>query len=173
MPSPVLAWFHALDTPPIEVSTERATVLHFAHLGPIAYRADGQIDATHSPVVTVFSPKVRRGVLWTVGEVHFLASPLRSLFPELHRVGRDFARWLAGHECVFSSKSGPHEFDYYLEGSVRNYDPPVQAFPEARAALAQGQYFVAEDDNGARLDQLCRALRLRGVDCSPEASPDR
>jgi len=167
-PSPVLAWFRALDPAPAEVRTARATVLHFAHMGALAYRADdGQIDASRSPVVTVFSPQVKRGALWTVGEVHFLASPLRSLFPELHRVGRDFSRWLAGHDCVFSRKSGLHEFDYYLEGSVRNYDPPVQAFPAALAALAQGQYFVAEDDNDVRLDQLCRALRLRGVACSP------
>ena len=36
-----------------------------------------------------------------------------------------------------------------------------------QAALAQGQYFVAEEDNDVRLDLLCRALRLRGVACSP------
>lgn len=170
-PSPILAWFRALDPAPAEIPTARAMVLYFPHMGPLAYRADGQIDAARSPVVTVFSPQVKRGVLWTVGEVHFLASPLRSLFPELHRVGRDFARWLGGQDCVFSIKSGPHEFDYYLEGSVRNYDSPVHAFPAAREALAQGQYFVGDDDNGARLDQLCRALRLRGLDCSLEA-PD-
>lgn len=166
-PSPVLAWFRALDPAPAEVPTARATVLHFARMGALAYRADGRIDATRSPVVTVFSPQVKRGVLWTVGEVHFLASPLRSLFPELHRVGKDFARWLGGHDCVFSGPSGPHEFNYYLEGSIRNYDSPVQAFPAALAALAQGQYFVAEEDNDVRLDQLCRALRLRGVACNP------
>lgn len=71
---------------------------HFA-----SFRApgNGQIDATRSPVVKVFSPQVKRGVLWTVGEVDFLASPLRSLFPELHRVSKDFSLWLAGHDCVF------------------------------------------------------------------------
>lgn len=164
-PSPVLAWFRALHPPPREVPAARATVLYFEHLGTLAYRADGQIDAARSPVVTVLSPQVKRRALWTVGEVHFLATPLRGLFPELHCVGRDFARWLGTHDCVFSRKSGTNEFDYYLEGSIRNYDPPVYAFASALAALATGQYFVAQDDNDLRLDQLCQALRLRGVDC--------
>ncbi len=75
-------------------------MLHFAHLGTLAYRVDGQIGATRSPVVTVFSPQVKWGVLWTVGEGHFLASPFRSLFPELRHVSKDFSLWLAGHDCV-------------------------------------------------------------------------
>jgi hypothetical protein len=32
------------------------------------------------------------------------------------------------------------------------------------AALQRGSYFVAVDDNDARLDLVCRALQLRGVE---------
>lgn len=89
---------------------------HFA-----SFRApgNGQIDATRSPVVKVFSPQVKRGVLWTVGEVDFLASPLRSLFPELHRVSKDFSPGSLGTtvcsaECSIRHKvrgTSPNERD--------------------------------------------------------------
>ncbi len=57
------------------------------------------------------------------------------------------------------------EWSYYLEGSVKNYDPPVFALPSGFRALKAGQYFVAEDDTATRLDELCSSLRLRGIHC--------
>lgn len=67
---------------------------------------------------------------------------------------------------MFSNKPGSaNEFDYYLEGSIRNYDPPLYAFPSGLAALTQGQYFVSDDDEAPRLESICKALRLRGIDC--------
>jgi hypothetical protein len=66
---------------------------------------------------------------------------------------------------VYSPRpSGPRNWLYYLEGSVRNFDGDIFALPDAMQALARGQYFVAEEDKGDRLDKLCKALRLRGVE---------
>ena len=165
-PSEVLAWFRALGQAPTETPSERGLVLSFPAYGPPAYREDGSIDPLASPVATVFLPRVRRGQLWTVGEVHFLATPLRQRFPELHKVNLAFGKWLARLECAYSNKRPDNPYNYYLEGSVQNYDPPVFAFASGLSALRNGRYFVADDDTGGRLDDLCKALRLRGVDCA-------
>jgi hypothetical protein len=165
-PSEVLGWFRALGEAPTEVPSERGVVLYFRVYGPLSYCADGSINASASPVVTVFLPQVRRGQLWTVGEVHFLANPLRQRFPELYEVSSAFGKWLARLECVYSNKRADNPHNYYLEGSIRNYDPPVFAFASGLDALRNGRHFVSDGDTEARLDDLCKALRLRGVECA-------
>ena len=139
--------------------------MHFSTIGPLVDRPDGTIEPSESPVVTVFLPRTRRGVLWTVGEVHFLATPLRGRFPELHKISSKFRKWLSVHECVFSSKKNVHSYDYYLQGSVRNCDSEVFALPCGLEALRNDQYFVADDDTDHRLQVLCQSLRLRGLQC--------
>jgi hypothetical protein len=165
-PSQVLAWFRELKNPPREVVTDRSVVLLFENLGPLRYADDGAVDGKSSPVATVFLPRVRRGVFWTVGEVHFLATPLRKLYPALYRVASDFSDWIGDRECVFSNKRPENAHNYYLEGSVRNHDAPVFAFDSGLLALTNGHYFVSEADNQAVLDKLCKQLRLRGVECA-------
>lgn len=164
--SEVLAWFRSLPQAPTETQSDRGTVLYFPAYGPLSFRVDGSIDPNTSPVVTVFLPRVRRGQLWTVGEVHFLATPLRQKFPALHKLSLSLGKWLSQLDCVYSNKQRDNSFDYYLEGSVRNYDPPVFAFESGLRALKAGRYFVADDDTEQRLDSLCNVLRLRGVDCA-------
>lgn len=164
--SSVLTWFRSLKAPPREVQTERGFTLHFQDVGLIAYDAHGNIDPKASPIASVFVPRVRRAALWTVGEVHFLATPLRDRFPALHKTSNAFARWLSTHECVYSNKRGSNPLSYYLEGSIKNFDPEVFAFESALSELNSGRYFVAEDDTEPRLDAVCKVLRLRGVECS-------
>jgi len=164
--SSVLTWFRSLKAPPREVQTERGFTLHFQDVGPVAYDAHGHIDSKASPLASVFVPCVRRGALWTVGEVHFLATPLRDRFPALHKISSAFAKWLSAHECVYSNKRNSNPFSYYLEGSIQNFDPDVFAFESALSALNAGRYFVAEDDTESRLTAICKFLRLRGVECS-------
>lgn len=161
----VLSWFRELNAPPREVVTDRSTVLLFEHQGPLRYADDGTVDGKLSPVATLFLPTVRRGTLWTVGELHFLATPLRKLYPGLHRIVLDFSKWLEAHECVFSNKRSVNPYNYYLEGSVRNHDAPIFAFDSGLRALSSGRYFVGAADNEAVLDKLCKQLRLRGIDC--------
>lgn len=136
-------------------------------MGELVTGPHGAFDSSNSPLVNVFSPQIRRGALWTVGEVHFLPTPLRQRFPQLAATSQAFARWLKKQRCVFSNTAGSeNKFDYYLEGSVRNYDAAVYAFPTGLAALHEGRYFVGDDDGDARLDKICSALRLRGVECA-------
>lgn len=164
-PSDVLQWFRSLASPPTEVPSDRGSALYFRECGPIAYDVGGKINPKSSPVVTVFLPRVRRGTLWTVGEVHFLATPLRKQFPGLHKISSAFSKWLSGFECVYSNQRKDNEFSYYLEGSVRNYDAPVFAFKSGFHALQQGRYFVGDSDNDIVVEKLCKALRLRGSPC--------
>lgn len=169
-PSEVLAWFRALAPSPVEVQGRGGLWLYFKNEGPLVGSDDGEFDQKQSPVASLFLPRIRRGVMWTVGEVHFLATPLRKRFPELHKVSSAFNRWLGANECVYSNKPGFRgEWNYFLEGSVMNNDAPVFAFPSGLAALRRGQYFVSENDTAARLDKLCASLRLRGIQCTEEA----
>lgn len=166
LPLPALAWFRELPFPPEEVPTERGTVLFFRTCGQLVYAPDGSIVAEESPVAMLFSPRIERGVLWTVGELHFRATHMRERFPALAKISSAFSVWLKSHPCVYSNKLSGNEYAYFLEGSIKNYDPPVYAFESGLAALRSKQYFVGGGDNPHVLDNLCRALRLRDINCS-------
>lgn len=168
--NPVMTWFRSLPNPPEEVEAPRGVWLYFRSMGSLARANDGSIDVPRSPLVGFFPPRVRRGILWTVGEVHFLSTPLRATFPALNRTSNSLKKWLETFPCIFSNKRGhPNDWDYYLEGSIRNNDPPVYALTGALEALSQSRYFVSDDDGDFVLDKLCSALRLRDVHCRPEA----
>jgi len=141
----VLDWFRKVVGPPRIVATDRGVAMYFENLGSLV-GFPGPIDSKSSPIVTVFVPRRRRGVLLTAGEVHFLATHLRKQFPALDGISQDFGRWLRQFDCVFSRSSRPGEWDYFLEGSLRNFDSEIRALPGAMAALRGGQYFVADDD---------------------------
>lgn len=113
-------------------------VLYFSSLGQLQYKSDGSIDSERSPVVAVDIPRLRRKILWTVGEVRFCPVPL-SRFPELARLRRSFLRWFQKHPLIYDNhRAGEHRFDYYLEGSVRTLMPgPIRAFPSGLAALGR------------------------------------
>jgi hypothetical protein len=161
-----MAWFESLDTSITKAATEYGHVLHFRDFGPLAYLPTGSIDANTSPVATIVLPQVRRSALWTVGEVHFRATPLRKQFPQLYKINADFSMWLSSLDCVYSNKRQENPYAYYLEGSAQNEDAPIFAFSSALKALTEEQYFVGHMDNSSRLDTICRTLRLRGVDCA-------
>ena len=170
----VLDWFRELPTPPEFVPKPNAAWLYFRDFGGLANSASGGVDVQRSPLVSVFLPKVRREILWTVGEVHFLAARMPATFPELQRVLVSFRKWLQGFPPVFHQPHLPQtsggRWDYYLEGSVRNRGSDIFALPEGMAALERGQYFVCDDDSEPRLDTILRMLKLRGVE--PNAAPN-
>jgi hypothetical protein len=164
----VLAWFRALPDAPEEAPRKGGAAFYFRSLGPLVQGAHG-VDLDASPVALFFAPRKARGVLWTAGEVHFRATPLRERFPALAATSRKFGKWLARNELVFSQRAKPsRDWSYYLEGSLQNFDPDIHALPKAVAALERGQYFVADDDDDGdgTLDRVCHALRLRGVQCT-------
>jgi hypothetical protein len=165
LPSQVIDWFrtrnHALE----EVQNAHRHTFYFPEFGELMRDGEGDIDSEASPIVTVFLPRVTHGVLWTVGEVHFLATPLRERFPMLHKTSSSFAKWLKSFDCVFSSKpGGEKDWNYYLEGSTRNFDPPIYALPAGFSELQAGRYFVSDDESPLVLEKLRSTLRLRGVD---------
>lgn len=164
---PVLEWFRTLPDPPEEVPNLRGIVLNFRTCGPLVFAKNGKIIPEESPVVTLFLPRVERGVLWTVGEVHFLTARLRERFPDLAKIQVAFSKWLKSYPCVCSDIPSNDEFRYFFEGSVKNY-PPVYAFPSGIVALQSERYFVGDADHKNVLDALCRMLRLRGVTCNSE-----
>ncbi len=156
--SAVLDWFRELPEQPVESVREDGVLFYFRDFGPL------NSDAKKSPVVSVFLPVLKRGVLTTIGETHFLATPL-SAFPGLNRINKRFRDWLSANPCVYSHKPDfVHEWDYYLEGSAKNWDPEIFALPAGMQALQNGSYFVAGNDNDSVLDRVCQSLELRGVE---------
>jgi len=157
----VLEWFRRLPGPPDVVPMPEGSLLHFKSAGPLNYRPDKSIDVTKSPLVSLYVPQERRGILWTIGEVHFLPTPLRGTFPPLDRVCSRFTSWLRKFPLVFSPAKDCG-WDYYLEGGARS-SLQIFALPEGMRALERGQYFVGHDDNELRVDDVVKLLRLRGV----------
>lgn len=156
--SQVLDWFRNLPEKPIESQRDAGSLFYFREFGPL------DLEAKKSPLVSVITPKEKRTVLTTIGEVHFLTTPL-SVFPGLNKINKHFRGWLRDNPCIFSHRPAfVHAWDYYLEGSTRNSDSDIFALPAGMAALQSGSYFVAADDNETVLDRVCRALELRGVD---------
>lgn len=163
-PNPVLEWFRVLKDAPEDIEVEGGLWLYFRLFGALAKTADGSIDVKRSPLVSLFLPTVRREILWTVGEVHFLPTPLRATFPKLHATSASLKKWLEPFDCVFSNRAGHrNEWNHYLEGSVRNWDSPIYALPGGLEALRRGQYFVAVEDTDFVLDRVSSTLRLRGT----------
>ena len=168
IPCSALQWFRDQELAPNVHMFDWGAALYFSSLGQLQYKSDGSIDSERSPVVAVDIPRVRRKILWTVGEVRFCPVPL-SRFPELAHLRRSFLRWFQKHPLIYDNhRAGEHRFDYYLEGSVRTLMPgPIRAFPSGLAALENGQYFISRFDTGS-LEPLCRRLALRGVLCTDQ-----
>ena len=163
-----LDWFLRQADPPEVTGKPYGHLLYFRGMGPLSQMPDGSgIDFKRSPLVSLFRPVPRRGALWTTGEVHFLPEPLRRGCPPLHALSLRFSSWLSGFDLVFTGDpSWTGEWNYFLEGSIRNHDVPVYALPLASRAVRDGQYFVDWSDNEGVLDRLCRSLRHRGVECA-------
>ena len=162
--SEVLDWFASLGRPQSEITTALGSILYFPEFGELMRDASGAIIGERSPVVLLNVPRVQRGILWTVGEVKFLADPI-SKFPGFHMIERNFKKWLSSRPLIFSH-SGPHDFDYYLEGGSRNFSREIYAFDSGLQAIQGGRYFVSHLLKDAGMSALCRELRLRGIECA-------
>jgi len=168
-----IAWLQAQPGSPEAIETPGGLLLYFRDFGPIVPLENRSgVDLQRSPLVSVIRPALRRGALWSIGEVHFLPSPLRRAFPQLHAIQLRFARWLSGFDRVFThTPSWTGEWNYWLEGSIRNDDGEIFALPQAMEALRCGQYFVGASDGEGVLDSLSRTLRHRGVECGQTPDP--
>ena len=161
----IVQWFCNRSEAPEVTPTQKGVSLLFTGAGATVHNIEGTADPKRSPMVNVFSPSPARGRLWTAGEIHFLATPLRKQFPHLHRISSELRGWLQQFELVHPRPDV--RWDYFLEGSIRNYDSEVFALPKAFLALQRGDtYFVGNTDSPATIDDLCRTLRLRGQPCT-------
>jgi hypothetical protein len=164
--SELIQWFRALPQPPEETPTATGIALYFRQSGPLAFKDDGSIDGSLSPLVTVVVPTIRRGVLWTTGSLHFLPMPV-SRFPDIAKVRKLFTRWIEKLPLAYDPHINAEKpFAYYLEGSAANRGP-LYGLPSGMKALSGGQFFVDKLDNDFVLDRVCRTLRLRGIECKP------
>ena len=159
--SEVLDWFRRQPEDAQEFPSRKGILLHFTKLGDLALGERGEVDVHQSPLVSIFPSQVRRAALWTVGEVHFLSKN-----KELEGVRRRFLGWLHSHELVWDQAKGGGAPGHYLEGNVRNIARQVYALSSGLEALSGGQFFVANDDNEAVLDRVCKSLRLQGIACT-------
>jgi hypothetical protein len=154
----VLEWLRSHPDHPVESAHDAGSLLYFLDFGPL------DSDVKKSRLVNVFLPVRKRGVLTMIGEVHFLATPL-SAFQRLNKINKRFRDWLRENPCVYSHRRDfVHEWDFFLEGSTKNWNPDIFALPAGIAALQRGSYFVVGDDNDFVLDRVCQALELRGVE---------
>jgi hypothetical protein len=58
------------------------------------------------------------------------------------------------------------DWNYYLEGGIRNSVENLYALPNAMIALQSNRYFVHHRDKLGPESQLARTLRLRGYHVS-------
>ncbi len=137
----------------------------FPSIGELVRSKNGDINQKESPIVSIYPVTSIRGALLSVGEVHFLTTQIKKKFPELDAINRKFRSWLKKNELVFSSKPGfDGLYNYYLEGSIKNHDTDIYAFPKGISLLKSEQYFVADSESPGRLDAICKSLVLRGID---------
>src|SRR5262249_51091089 len=143
----IFDWFARLERAPEIVRVGEGYVFNFSEIGHLGYKTTtAELDAKGSPLVSLFPPETRYDVLWTAAELHFLATPLASQFPELQKVNRRFAAWISAFDVVFEaprrrgeSRNRPGQWDYFLEGTLRNWDTSIYALPAGMAALRGGQ----------------------------------
>lgn len=158
----IFDWFSSYPAEKLEENG----ALHFwlKGIGALAYTDNGNIDQKRSPIISIYPVHSIRGALLSIGEVHFLPEKMKSAFPELESINKKFSAWLKKKELIFSSKPGfEGAWNYYLEGSVKNYSQEIYAFPEGFELLKSEQYFVSSSDTEGMLDTVCKKLALRGV----------
>ncbi|OBV41279.1 hypothetical protein [Janthinobacterium psychrotolerans] len=159
----VIDWFSALGHEMTVQAHPDGIWFYFRAMATQALPDAQQIDQKTTPLVWVSTPRKRQDLLWTDAEVCFTATPLKSQFPQLHRIALAFATWLKQFDLVFSRKDEvAPEWSYYLEGGLQNSGDNLYALPQAMDALRNGRYFVSHGANDTVVDTVAKALRLRG-----------
>src|SRR6185295_983867 len=160
-PSPVPIGWRATAGQAEEIPLPGGVAVHFRQFGELVVADDNSVDVHRSPLLMVFVPHVRRSILWTVGEVRFWATPLRQLFPSLHRLSGAFASWLQQFEGAFCQrpKSTPRVgIPFGGIGSklrASDFAPPGVRNPELCSL------FCGPSGHRSR----CKVLRVRGISC--------
>ena len=159
----VAEWLNALQEERTVNDRADRTVYYFRGMANEPLPPIEQIDQEKTPLIFNIKPQRVRGTLWTDAEVEFTPVPLKAQFPRLYQIHLEFAKWIKSFDFVFSQKDNRFcEWNYYLEGGIRNFDAELYALPQAMKALRLGQYFVHHRKNVRGLEALAKTLRLRG-----------
>ena len=161
--SEVLVWFeNNQDTKVIAI--EKCTYITYKDY--VIDKSIKNYNKKDLPLIAVYSPRVIKKRIWTVGEIHILPTKIRNKYPELTKIEIEFKKWLISHECVFSNTKGGkvNEYNYYFEGSVINWDSKIYAMESGKEALLNEQYFVDDDISIGKLEDIYRILKLRGIE---------
>ena len=162
-------WFLGLPDPPVAVPRTDETVLFFKQHGDLVFDEEGQADGSQSPIVIIYPPRIRRGLLWTAGQVCFLTKRKSKPGPAMAKLQSSFRKWLDTFPVVGGHDSaGEIEFHHYLVGANWGFATRIVALPSGMEALLRGQFFVNYEDNDFVLDKVCGVLRLSGINCRPE-----
>jgi hypothetical protein len=120
----VLDWIRSLPEHPSGSKHGAGSISYFREFGPL------DPEPSRSPLVNVFVPNRKRGVLTTIGKLHSLATPL-SAFPALNKVNKRFRDWLRELPCIYPQRADfVHEWEYFLECSACNWDSDIFALPD-------------------------------------------
>jgi len=117
-----------------------------------------------SPVVVVYPPRMISDRLFTLGRFFFPQPQLSKRFPAIAKIRRKIESDLKCATVLWTlgaTESG--EFDYYLEGSIRNQLRMVYGMQSSIPYLRQEGYFVLGDESEPFMETLRRKLALRGV----------
>jgi hypothetical protein len=117
-----------------------------------------------SPVVVVYPPRKLSDRLFTLGRFFFPQPELSRRFPAIARIRRKVESDLKGTTVLWTrGATEPGQFDYYLEGSIRNQLRMVYGMHSSIPYLRQEGYFVLGDESEPFMETLRRKLALRGV----------
>jgi hypothetical protein len=130
------------------------------------FKEYGDLGATldESPVLLLYPPRQLADRLWTIGRIMFPQTHLQKKYPQLDKIKKTIRRELQKGILLWNWRRPQEgEFNYYLEGSIKNRNYEVFGMPSSLTYLRREGYFIEGEETTGSLDVLRKALALRGV----------
>ncbi len=142
----------------VKADAPDGTRFWFRDMGPLGNLIE------NSPIVVFHRPRQLAAKLWSIGRFFFPQPNLSKRFPELDKIRKAISRDISAATLIWTWKEPENgDFNYYLEGSIRNRDYVLYGMSSCLAYLRSEGYFVGGDETEGVLDRLRRSLALRGV----------
>ena len=117
-----------------------------------------------SPVVLFYPPHKIADRLWTIGRFMFPQVHLQKKYPLLNKIKKTIKEELQRGILLWNWEHPQEgEFNYYLEGSIKNHDYEIYGMPSSLPYLRKEGYFIEGEETNGLLDTLRKTLALRGV----------
>lgn len=122
------------------------------------------VSLEESPVIQFYPPRKIADHLWTIGRFMFPQSNLQKKYPQLNKIKKTIKEELQRGIQLWNWKHPQEgEFNYYLEGSIKNHDYEIYGMPSSVPYLRKEGYFIEGEETVGMLDTLRKTLALRGV----------